>query len=195
MMKIKKALSIFNRFIYGHFGFKSLIYKPMLVSGKRYIFIGKNVLFRNGARIECINQRNTQVFSPKISIGDNTSFEQFAHIISTTDLIIGSNNLISARFFVSTCSHTYSFVNIPITSQKLESKPVKIGNNCFIGMDVKVFPGVTIGDNVIIGANSIVTQDIPSFSVAVGSPAKVIKMYDFNTNRWIRIDKKGIDEI
>ena len=96
---------------------------------------------------------------------------------------------------MSTCSHTYSFVNIPITSQKLESKPVKIGNNCFIGMDVKVFPGVTIGDNVIIGANSIVTQDIPSFSVAVGSPAKVIKMYDFNTNRWIRIDKKGIDEI
>lgn len=56
--------------------------------------------------------------------------------------------------------------------------PIKIGNNVYIGMDAKVMPGVTIGDNVIIGAGAIVTKDIPSNSVAVGLPARVIKTVD-----------------
>ena len=55
---------------------------------------------------------------------------------------------------------------------------IKIGNNVHIGMNVTIMPGVTIGDNVIIGVGSIVTKDIPSNSVAVGVPAKVIETID-----------------
>lgn len=57
-------------------------------------------------------------------------------------------------------------------------KPIKIGNNVFIGFRVTIMPGVTIGDNVAIGAGSVVTKDIPSNCVAVGTPARVIKSYD-----------------
>lgn len=56
--------------------------------------------------------------------------------------------------------------------------PIKVGNNVFIGMDAKILPGVTIGDNVVIGAGAIVTKDIPSNCVAAGIPAKPIKTID-----------------
>lgn len=56
--------------------------------------------------------------------------------------------------------------------------PVKIGNNVFVGLDAIIMPGVTIGDNVVIGAGSVVTRDIPSGSVAVGSPAKIVRTTD-----------------
>lgn len=55
------------------------------------------------------------------------------------------------------------------------AKPIKVGNNVWIGGNVNVLPGVTIGDNVVIGAGSVVNKDIPSNSVAVGNPCKVIK--------------------
>lgn len=55
------------------------------------------------------------------------------------------------------------------------AKPIKVGNNVWIGGNVNVLPGVTIGDNVVIGAGSVVNKEIPSNSVAVGNPCKVIK--------------------
>ncbi|MGN0238103.1 MAG: sugar O-acetyltransferase [Lepagella sp.] len=60
-------------------------------------------------------------------------------------------------------------------SRREWAKPVVIGNNCWIGGGVTILPGVTIGDNVTIGAGSVVVKDIPSDSIAVGNPAKVIK--------------------
>lgn len=56
--------------------------------------------------------------------------------------------------------------------------PVKIGNNVFVGAGTIILPGVTIGDNTIIGAGSVVTRDIPSNSVAIGSPSKIIGTYE-----------------
>jgi len=56
--------------------------------------------------------------------------------------------------------------------------PIKIGNNVYIGLNVTIMPGVTVGDRVIIGTGSIVTKDIPNNSVAVGVPARVIKTVD-----------------
>jgi acetyltransferase-like isoleucine patch superfamily enzyme len=58
------------------------------------------------------------------------------------------------------------------------SRPVTIGNDCWIGGNTVILPGVTIGDGVTVGASSVVTRDIPSFSIAVGSPARVIKKID-----------------
>lgn len=55
------------------------------------------------------------------------------------------------------------------------SKEVKIGNDCWIGGNTVILPGVTIGDGVTVGASSVVTRDIPSYSTAVGSPARVVK--------------------
>ncbi len=188
MFKLGKVLySKFNFPFYKEIGKSAFVYKPMLVEGKKYIQLGRNVFFRNGARIECIDRWLDNKYSPKLIIGENTSFEQDAHITTAGELKIGKNCTFSARTMITTINHEFDDLGNDILNQGIVIKNVCIGENCFIGMDVKIFPGVTIGDNVIIGANSIVMSDVPSNSIAVGTPAKVIKKYDFELKKWIRI--------
>ena len=65
-------------------------------------------------------------------------------------------------------------------------QPVTIGDGSFIGFGVHISPGVTIGKNCVIGAGSVVTKPIPDYSVVAGVPAKVIKHYSFEENKWVR---------
>lgn len=187
---IKFKLSKINPFRkigYGYLGKKSFIYKPIMICGKKNLFLGDNTWFRNGARIEVVSNWQNQKFDSKIKIGNNTSFEQNCHITSAGDILIGDNCVFSARVMITNIDHAYTEINKNILLQPLIIRNVKIGNNCFIGMDAKIFPGVTIGDNVIVGANSIVMKDVPSYSVVVGNPARVIKKYDFETNQWVKV--------
>ena len=72
----------------------------------------------------------------------------------------------------------------PYMDQELTGLPVRIGTGCWIGEKVIILPGVSIGEKSIIGAGSIVTKKVPSYSIAVGNPAKIIKKYNFSTHRW-----------
>ena len=76
----------------------------------------------------------------------------------------------------------------------MQKHDVEIGEGSWLGENVCVL-GAIIGRHCVIGANSVVTKDIPDYSIAVGAPAKVIKRYDFTTNSWQKIDtKKSIEE-
>ena len=68
--------------------------------------------------------------------------------------------------------------------QILISNDVKIGRNCWIGEKVTILPGVTIGNNVIIGAGSVVTKSFEDNTIIAGCPAKCIKKYNFDKNQW-----------
>ncbi|HEU4776177.1 MAG TPA: acyltransferase [Telluria sp.] len=92
-----------------------------------------------------------------ISIGNNV------HIVSGCNFINHDGGVLILR---------HRFPDLEIT------KPIRIGNNVYIGINCTILPGVTIGDNVIIGAGAVVTRDIPSGSVAAGIPARVIKTLD-----------------
>lgn len=186
-MSLKRKLYIFNRLTYKRFGKHSVIKKPMMIIGKKYIEIGCNTTIRDGARIEMLPQWNGVKYHPSLIVGDNCTFEQEAHLISSDKITIGRNCLFSARCFITTVNHDYSSVGINLLKQGIDSKEVSIGDNCFFGMDVKIFPEVHIGDNVIVGANSIVMKDIPSYSVCVGTPARIIKTYDFETKAWVKV--------
>ena len=69
--------------------------------------------------------------------------------------------------------------------QPLIHLPISIGRGCWIGQNVTVLPGVTLGDNVIVGAGSIVTSSFPSNVIIAGSPAKVIKRFNFEQKKWV----------
>lgn len=168
---------------FGSFGKNSKIVKPMRIEGKRRIYIGKNVHILNSARIETIQKWGDSILNGKLYIGDDTSFEQCCHIISAKNVVIGKDCVFSSFVYISDCSHTY-IVNKKIMGSDLDIKPVCIGNHCFVGIGSCIMPGVTIGNNVVIGANSVVTSDIPDNSMAVGSPARIIKKYNFITNCW-----------
>nr|WP_308437560.1 hypothetical protein [Acinetobacter seifertii] len=97
----------------------------------------------------------------------------------------------ASKIYISDCSHGSYIGNsddsdprVTPTDRTLSVKPVKIQDNVWLGEFVSVLPGVTIGEGTIVGANSVVTKSLPPYVIAVGSPAKPIKFYNFDTQKW-----------
>ena len=109
-----------------------------------------------------------------------------SHIGCLNKIVIGDNVMLGSRVLIEDHSHgTADDIDIPVAKRTLHSKgPIIIEDNVWIGEKVTICPGVHIGDGAIIGANSVVTHDIPDYCVAVGSPAKVVKSYNFQKKCW-----------
>lgn len=107
-----------------------------------------------------------------IHLGEKVYFNVNCVVLDAAKVTIGSNVFIGPGVHIYTATHPTNAVE----RQTVEfAKPVSIGNDCWIGGNAIIFPGVTIGDGCTIGAGSVVTKDIPANSLAVGNPAKVIK--------------------
>src|SRR5690606_32270085 len=103
----------------------------------------------------------------------------FSHLYATGLVDIGNNVLIADKVYISDNLHSYEDVNIPIWKQPIKQlREVRIGNNSWIGENVCII-GANVGNHCVIGANSVVTKDIPDYCIAVGTPAKIIKRYCF----------------
>lgn len=113
-----------------------------------------------------------------IEIGENTNIGANCMFLSETCLSIGRNVLIAGMsYIVAGGSHGTSRTDIPIIRQPMSQKGgVCIGDNCWIGAGVAVLDGVTVGRDSVIGAGAVVTKSVPEFAVAVGVPARVIKL-------------------
>ncbi|HEV7917946.1 MAG TPA: acyltransferase [Solirubrobacterales bacterium] len=115
-----------------------------------------------------------------IRIGRGVFLNLGVMIAAQNEITIGDHTMIANGCFVGDALHRYDDPNVPITHQGFTSKgPVRIGSNCWLGINVVVTSGVTIGDRCVIGANSVVTSDIPAGSIAAGAPAKVIREIEF----------------
>ena len=118
-------------------------------------------------------------YTPELIIGNNVSITERCFISCLNRIVIGDGVLLGSDVFITDNSHrknTAEEIDIAPSDRLLYSKgPVEIGKNVWIGKNSCVMPGVKIGDGCIIGANSVVTHDIPSFSIAVGAPAKIIR--------------------
>ncbi|ORX52201.1 trimeric LpxA-like protein [Piromyces finnis] len=104
-----------------------------------------------------------------VTIGDNVFINSGALFMATGGITIEDNSILAANVQIITNNHDIRHHNI------IKCKPIHLKKNCWIGAGVTILPGVTIGENSVVGAGSIVTKDIEDNSVAVGSPAKVIK--------------------
>lgn len=82
-------------------------------------------------------------------------------------------------------NHGYERLDVPIAAQNQPESPIRIGDGTWLGHHVVVLPGVTIGRHVVVGAGSVVTEDLPDYCVAVGSPARVIRRY--LNGEWVRV--------
>jgi acetyltransferase-like isoleucine patch superfamily enzyme len=116
----------------------------------------------------------------RVRIGAGT-FLNMGVMVAAQELVeIGDHCMLANGCFVSDAGHRYDDPNKPITWQGFESKgPTRIGDNCWLGANVVVTSGVSIGERCVIGANSVVTRDIEAFSIAAGSPAKVIRSVEY----------------
>lgn len=106
-----------------------------------------------------------------MKLGENVAINAFVHIWANAPVEIGDNTMIASHVQITTSTHDYSVH--PMRSKRIDL-PVKIGSNVWIGSGAIIFPGVTIGDDSVIGAGALVNKDIPSGSIAYGLPAQVV---------------------
>lgn len=126
--------------------------------------IGKNFVIKPTFRCD---------YGSNIYIGDNFFANYDCIMIDVTNIHIGDNVFFAPRVHVFTAAHP---IDAMVRNTNLEfGKPVKIGNDVWVGGNTVINPGVTIGNNVVIGSGSVVTRDIPDNVIAVGNPCRVLR--------------------
>lgn len=171
-----KVLNLYVKKLYPNI--KGVFELPNQLIGLEYITINSGTYIRKGVILTAWNSYAGTTFQPKIIIGENCQIGEFAHISSCNSIEIGDNLLTGRYVYISDNSHGKIDINqlsINPAHRSLFSKgPVKIGNNVWIGESARILAGVSIGDGAVIGANSVVTKDVPAYSVVGGTPAKII---------------------
>lgn len=178
-----------NKFKFGAFGYQSHINNVLRIEEPQNIFVGKKVSVGKNAWLAANPLTGHQ--DCKLKIGDNTYIGNFAHIYCTRSIIIENSVLIADRVYISDNQHGFKDVNQPIIEQPIvQLNKVVIKEGSWIGENVCI-SGASVGKNSIVGANSVVTKDIPDYCIAVGAPAKIIKRYSFEKEAWLKTDDKG----
>ena len=120
-----------------------------------------------------------------VIIGDRTKIGLSNTIIGP--VTIGNDIRLAQNITLSGLNHNYEDASMPIHVQGVSTSPIVIEDESWIGANVVVVAGVTIGKHSIVAAGSIVTKDIPPYSVAVGNPARVLKQYNHQTKVWEKV--------
>ncbi len=132
-----------------------------------------------------------QRFEPRIVIGNRVVATGGLTLSAMRDITIEDDVMFAANVLVADGSHGYANANEPYKYQRMfRIAPVRIKRGCWIGQNAVIQPGVTIGELSIIGANSVVTHDIPPRSIAIGAPARVVKRWDAATQSWCAPEAK-----
>ncbi|VBB39419.1 Bacterial transferase hexapeptide family protein [uncultured Spirochaetota bacterium] len=145
---------------------------PIAYVSKRFRGLcGKLILEKCGKNVNICGRSN---FSSRVELGDNSGIGYKANI--TGKCIIGNNVIMAPECLILTNNHSFSRTDIPIKVQGADKEEtVVIGNDVWIGMRVIILPGVKIGNGVVIGAGTVVSKDVPDYSVLVGNPARVVR--------------------
>jgi len=160
---------------------------------------GKHSVIRRSTRMDVVPFN-------KFELGDFSTIEDFCtinngvgHVIIGYESRIGMSNVIigpvtignavifAQNIVMSGLNHSYEDITLPISKQKESTALIIIEDECWIGANAVITAGVTIGKHSVIAAGSVVTKNIPPYSVAVGNPARVIKQYNFETKQWLRV--------
>ncbi|MCA6216844.1 acyltransferase [Ideonella sp. B7] len=152
------------------------------VTGHHHIHIRGRFVAMERNLIAAIESHGDARFNPTLVLGNNVTMENDCHVAAANRVEIHDNVLMASRVYVSDHAHghaTGAALALPPNDRPIVSKgPVVIEAEVWLGEGVCVLPGVRIGRSSIIGANSVVTRDIPPRSVAVGAPARVIRTFE-----------------
>lgn len=160
---------------YGSFGKGTVIRPPATISNRQCIELGNRVSIGSRSFISIVktgNNRPTFVVGDDVTIGSN-------FCVSCIDSVrIGNKVLMADRVFIGDCYHDYRDITTPVIDQPMKAMgAVVIEDGAFIGINAVILPGVTIGRNAVVGASSVVTDDVPNYAVVVGNPAKIIRRH------------------
>ncbi|HPE43533.1 MAG TPA: acyltransferase [Bacteroidales bacterium] len=160
---------------------------------------GKGALIRRRTRMDVLPFNH-------FSIGDHSTIEDFATINNGVGAVIigdrtriglgcvligpvtvGNDVMFAQNIVVSGLNHGYQEINMPPSLQPVETKPITIKDEVWIGANAVLTAGITVGKHAVIAAGSIVTKDVPDYSIAAGNPARILKKYNPESKEWERI--------
>ncbi len=188
--RLIRALSVYSfRIIYKklfrNFGKNVSIISPLKIQGMNNISISDNVIIEYKTWLAALPVEKESYCI--LQIGEGSAIGHFNHIYCTKSIKIGRKVLTADKVYISDNLHSFANINIPIIDQPIKQlSEVRIGDGTWIGENACII-GVKIGKQCVIGANSVVTKDIPDFSLAVGAPARVIKRYNEISKLWERV--------
>jgi acetyltransferase-like isoleucine patch superfamily enzyme len=135
--------------------------------------IGRNTLLEPGCWI-------TMAPEARISIGEGSFLNRETMLAAQESIEIGDHVMFANWCFVGDAAHRFDDPDKPVTHQGFTTKgPVRIGDNCWFGVNCVVTSGVEVGERCVIGANSVVTESLPPRTIAAGAPAKVLREIEF----------------
>lgn len=183
-------IKILLSFIYTKLFFNNarIVRLPIVIRNKKNISFGSGFTSGKYCRIDAFPTKEDDKIC--IYFGDNCQINDFVHIASVDRVVFGNNVLIASRVFITDHNHgsysgnVHSEPDSIVSERPLGHSPVELQDNCWIGENVSIMPGVTIGKNSIVAANSVVTKSVEPNTIVAGVPAKVIKVYDFEIKKW-----------
>jgi acetyltransferase-like isoleucine patch superfamily enzyme len=167
-----RVLSLALASSFAEFGSHSRLSLPLKLHGSERIAFGAHVYAGPGCWLLTHNPDS------RIEVGDGTSIAGYCVLSAATTITIGKRVLFARNVYVADHRHGFQ-ADMPVLDQPLEDlRPISIGDGAWLGQNVVILPGVSVGAGAVIGANSVVGQDVPARSVAVGTPARVVRQLD-----------------
>ena len=162
---------------FGAFGGGSVIcFPPNALFNEQYIQIGEGTLFGPQITLSAgMVPGQEMVSNPVIAVGDRCLIGKGSGIVGHLEIRIGDDVWTGHHVYITDQNHGYEDLALPISQQVMQERPVSIGDGSWIGHGTVVLPGARIGRHVVVGANSVVTGDLPDNCVAAGAPARVIR--------------------
>jgi acetyltransferase-like isoleucine patch superfamily enzyme len=157
---------------FASFGRESVLQLPVRLDGEARIAVGERVFVGASSWLQVVGDDP----SARLEIGDGTALSGHTVLSAARSLKIGRRVLMARGVYVADHGHAFGDLGRPVIEQGLaDIAPVEIGDGAWLGENVVVCPGVRIGRNAVIGANAVVTRDVPDGCVAVGAPARVVR--------------------
>ncbi len=171
------------------YGRRTRLVLPLGIEGIGNISLGDDVYVGYRTTLAAVPLTGSPTCA--LEIGNGTNLGSFNHVYATRSVVIGANVLSANGVYISDNLHGYEDVTRPVKQQAVRQvEDTRIGDGTWLGHNACVF-GARIGRNCVVGANSVVTRDVPDYCVVAGAPARIIRRYDEAAGTWRPTDADG----
>lgn len=170
----------------GSLGSDSYIEEPFTIRSPHRVHIGSDVMIGARSLLSLVEEYNGKRHEPLLVVGDGTEIGRDFYVACVGEIHIGARVGISARVFIGDSARDYGdpaqeYVDMPID----DPAPVRIGDGVVIGIGALILPGVTVGERACVAGGSVVTRDVPPRCLVFGNPARIVRSWDQESEKWI----------
>lgn len=164
----------------------AICFPPAALFGEHAIRIGAGTLIGQGVALSAGMAPGQELLTDRIvSIGDRCLIGRDSSIVGHLEIVIEDDVYTGPRVYITDQNHDWHDLEVPIGRQSQPERPVRIGAGSWLGAGAVVLPGVTIGAHSVVGAQTVVSRDVPARSIVVGNPGRVVRAWTEGTG-WAR---------